>query len=483
MMDLIARLRVASRRVPSRASRPALEGLEDRMLLYATTGDHFVYGSRITLSIVPDGTDEVGYPSNLIATLNSRLGPNGWQAAFQDASAKWEKYANINLVWVPDDGSPSHSGNYQQGDPAKGDIRIGGFAQPTGELAFTLLPPPANGASDSGDIFFNTSQPFAVGRNYDLETVAFHEIGHALGLGHSADSNAAMSSVYSGPRPGPTGDDIAGIQAIWGPRVEDGLAQGWANFTPDRAANITPFLYSSNNQILLSNQNIAKSGEGYWFRVDTPGNASNILSATVQSTNFSELSPRVEIYDGNLNGLVGTSAPTNAYGSSVTASIGNAIPYGVYYVHVLGTSTGSNGTGAYVMVVNMGNGPNVQAYPPNTQVAVQPDQGGGGSGQSSGGIGTASNPIPDSPTLIQFGRYQAEGDLLMTRPGAADPKVYRVAAVGTRHPVAHLARSRHASHAAPAPAARHAVARHPLAETTPRGPVAPGRTSAARHRA
>ena len=52
----------------------------------------------------------------------------------------------------------------------------------------------------------------------DLQSVAAHEFGHALGLGHSADSSALMYYAYSSgtlkrvPRP----DDIAGAIALYG---------------------------------------------------------------------------------------------------------------------------------------------------------------------------------------------------------------------------------------------------------------------------
>ena len=420
MMDLVARQFRGSKSSRTRAARPVVEGLEARMLLYAVTGDHFVYGSRITWSIVPDGTNVLGLSSNLNSTLNQEVGAGNWLHAFQDAFAWWENYANVNFSQVGDNGSPTNSGNYQQSSPNFGDIRIAGFnenpAFGAGTLAFSLLPPPNNGGSDSGDIFFNTAIPWHMNSDYDLETVAIHEIGHALGLGHSADVNASMYAYYNGVQQGLNTDDVAGIQAIWGPRKEDGLAAGNSNFTSAHAASITPFINGANDQIVLPNQDVASSAERYWFKVTTPANASNNLTVQIQSTWLSELSPRVQIYNAGLQGLVQVSAPSNAYGTIVDASISNATPNTTYYIAVLGSNGGVTGTGAYGMTVNMGNSAIGMVAPPNTTVYTQPDQGGGGIFEKIGGANTPRNTPVDLPDPIHVGNLIAGGDFLTISP-------------------------------------------------------------------
>ncbi|XP_051117811.1 metalloendoproteinase 5-MMP-like [Andrographis paniculata] len=75
-------------------------------------------------------------------------------------------------------------------------------------------------APTNGRFHYDADENWVIGAiqgGYDLETVAIHEIGHLLGLGHSQVPAAIMfPNIDSGITKGLHNDDIQGIRALYG---------------------------------------------------------------------------------------------------------------------------------------------------------------------------------------------------------------------------------------------------------------------------
>jgi hypothetical protein len=124
----------------------------------------------------------------------------------------WASYANVSFSAGQVQGAVRSidilfaSGAH--GDPYR-------FDGPGGVLAHTFYPAPLNGEPIAGDMHFDADENWHAGTTMDLFSVALHETGHALGLGHSSNPGAVMYPYYR-MQTGLTSDDIAGIQALYG---------------------------------------------------------------------------------------------------------------------------------------------------------------------------------------------------------------------------------------------------------------------------
>jgi hypothetical protein len=342
---------------------------------------------------MPDGTSIGGTPSALFQTMNAVAPTATWQNQIEQAATPWQANAKLNLALVSDSGDPMGTNGNQQDDPRFGDIRIGAMPLPSGVLAETFLPPPTNGGTAAGDIIFNSTIAWKIGTGFDLQTVAAHEFGHALGLGdQSTDIYGEMYYAYDGIKTALDSDDIAGIQSLYGAIPMN------KNYSVLYATNITPYI-DANGQIALGGLVNPAPTTSEWYAV-TPTSTGQMV-ATVQSSNLSSFAPALYVFNSSLSQMATVSAPTT-YGATITTTV--PVTAGKkYYIKVM--DGGSYGrVGGYGLEVNFGTQWQPPIAPPNTVVPQQPDQG-----------SSSTNPIPaptGGPTSVPGAQWDVLGDLI-----------------------------------------------------------------------
>jgi predicted Zn-dependent protease len=395
--------RASERRIrpaaPRHSYRPGFEALEQRLLLYATTGSKWA-SADVSASFLPDGTTSEGYLSSLFAVLNpagrsalpgnanlddvvdifdlnlvsANWGATGgaadtnhdgtvnifdanlisahsgetsteiWQREFARALQTWANVSTLNFHFVSDSGADSGATGQTQGDSRFGDIRLG--AHPVGSyLAYTYFP--ASGTL-AGDITMNPNYSFRVGSTYDIYSLLLHEVGHSLGLNHSF-AGTVMYATYTGIWTGLAADDIAGIQSLYGARAPDAFDSPAPN---DSFADATSLSLGATGATTINADLTAMSDIDY-YHVTLPAASDGTLAVAVDARDKSLLAPQLAVYDAAQN-LVATARGT--YGTVATISLAGLAPGQTYYLVADGATSDEFGMGAYRLAVDTGAG-------------------------------------------------------------------------------------------------------------------------------
>ncbi len=149
------------------------------------------------------------------------------RSSIEEALGLWASVVPIDFIEVPDDGLEYYQGATQYGRIRFRHIYINGPDPPVGSpIAKAQAYYPYSGEPYAGDVEFDHSDPWQPSGTLptpDILGATIHELGHALGLGHSNDPNANLYWIFhrfQGPGTGRLfEDDIAGIQTIYGPGV------------------------------------------------------------------------------------------------------------------------------------------------------------------------------------------------------------------------------------------------------------------------
>jgi hypothetical protein len=134
------------------------------------------------------------------------------QAEVVRALETWSEAAAIS--WAPAGGAGRSRtldvlwarGAHGDGEPFDGPGQV---------LAHAFFPATVNAEPIAGDIHFDEDELWQIGSFVDVYSVALHEAGHALGLGHSADPRSVMYPYYASVLTGLAGDDVCAIRSIY----------------------------------------------------------------------------------------------------------------------------------------------------------------------------------------------------------------------------------------------------------------------------
>jgi Matrixin len=329
-------------------ARPlTLEELEDRTAP-ATFGLPWRDATHLTLSFAPDGAPIAGHSSELESALSRSFpNPEEWQRILVSAFETWAVHANLSVGLRADSGDRFGVAGRMQGDARFGDIRVGAHRMAPDALAVAVPPDPFLAGTLAGDIFLNSRTSFNANT---LLAAMLHEVGHALGLEHSADPESVMHAHLGNPHTTLSDSDIQAVRALYGARAPDRNEpnNSFATATQIRYTGI-PAYTGLTPLVVYGDRTTATDVDYFW--VEPVPLYTGPITFRLQTAGVSFLAPRLSVYDENFR-LLGTAQSTSEFGDVVSVRLPQTdLSAHRYYVKVESAVEGLFGIGRYGLAV------------------------------------------------------------------------------------------------------------------------------------
>ncbi|MCA9129507.1 MAG: matrixin family metalloprotease [Planctomycetales bacterium] len=309
--------------------------------------------AELTYSFAPDGTSLGNEQSSLFSELARTGTTEQWQDAIARAFNTWLGILGTSIQSTNDTGAPFGTFGPTQGDSRFGDIRIGAVPLAGNVMAQAIPHSIITQGSWAGDILFNANADWSeLGQVY---SVALHEFGHVLGLGHSDDPASPM--FYHGVHDtiAPTRDDAAALQKLYaGVDVEtEGHGANYRSSDDEDHWREQPEFQFDSSQALPLTGELAASARytaqaeltattnAVLYRLEPIGSIDHaqFLNIVVSATRQNGLIPSVNVFDSS-GDPIRTRILHNSQGVLVVQAR-DVEPNQTYYVAVTPASTAS----------------------------------------------------------------------------------------------------------------------------------------------
>jgi hypothetical protein len=193
--------------------------------------------------------DHVAHLGYYLGAMTPKVPANTVEAEILRAMSAWSAVANVTFSAVTT-ATAARTIALKFATGAHGDAFP--FDGAGGILAHTFYPVPVNAESIAGDMHLDSDENWHAGSDLDIYSVTLHEMGHAIGLGHSNNPGDVMYPYYRRGMVLST-NDIGAARALYG-----GPASAPAS---SAALSAVPAPAPSTNQLALTLNPVIPPGQ------------------------------------------------------------------------------------------------------------------------------------------------------------------------------------------------------------------------------